>query len=237
MGDALSDVKATGRGDDDIDGGPGNDEAVGDALSGTYKRDRSDPPGSARATAGGLQTQVRAVGFGKDVINGLLGTDLVVGDAAVHGVGTAMCGGNDRLNGETNARKGPNVSGLGKRIELIIGDCLATGGDALGASKDRKINGGGDNDVLVGDNFASGLAQGSGSDPNMLGGTGNDKVFGDHFDKSGSRSGGGKDNARGGAGSDKLEGGPKKDKCSGGPGKDKAVTKGTHKCEKTTSVP
>ena len=222
VGDAYSPVGAQGSGNDDISGGPGSDELIGDALVGTYLADGSGD----------------AQGSGDDEINGLLDTDLVVGDAAVHGSGTATCsGGSDKLNGETN-NAGIDFVGLGSDIELVVGDCLSTRGNATGAAPDSPIiNGGDGDDILVGDNFAGGTASGSGSEENMLGGDGDDVVFGDHHPSASSRSGGGKDEPRGGDGNDQLEGGPAKDKCAGGDGKDKFVTKGTQKCEQTTGDP
>jgi Ca2+-binding RTX toxin-like protein len=222
VGDAYSPVGASGSGNDDISGGPGNDELVGDALVGNYRRNGS---GDAR-------------GSGNDEINGLPGTDLVVGDAAVHGFGTAECIGNDKLNGEGNRRGGRNVSGLGKAIELIVGDCYSSKGSALGAGSDRPIiNGGDGRDVLVGDNYAPGQAKGGGDERNMLGGNGNDLVYGDHHPVSGDRSGGGRDQPRGGDGNDKLFGGPSRDKCSGGSGNDKFAQRGRESCEQTTGAP
>jgi Ca2+-binding RTX toxin-like protein len=222
VGDAASPAGAVGSGNDDISGGPGNDELVGDALVGSYA---ANGFGDARGT-------------GNDEINGLPGTDLVVGDAAVHGAGTAECGGSDKLNGELNQAGGPNVSGLGSGIELIVGDCYSTGGDAIGAANDSPIiNGGDGEDVLVGDNYAAGRASGNGSDQNMLGGDGNDQVFGDHHPTAADESGGGKDEPRGGDGNDQLEGGPSKDKCSGGDGRDRFTEKGSDACEVTTGAP
>ena len=222
VGDAFSPLGATGSGRDDISGGPGNDELVGDALVGTYLADGS---GNSRGT-------------GDDEINGLPGTDLVVGDAAVHGAGTAECGGSDKLNGETNVEGGPDVSGLGSARELVVGDCFSSGGDAVGAANDAPIiNGGGGTDVLVGDNYAAGQATGTGSEGNMLGGDGDDEVFGDHHPRAQSESGGGRDETRGGDGSDTLEGGPARDTCSGGDGRDDFDTKGSDACETTTGDP
>jgi hypothetical protein len=80
-------------GNDDLSAGPGNDEAAGDALVDSYL------PGAAPGAG--------AAGSGNDEINGLLGTDLIVGGAAVHGNGTANCGGgSDKLNGEPNDPSG-----------------------------------------------------------------------------------------------------------------------------------
>jgi Ca2+-binding RTX toxin-like protein len=222
VGDAASPAGASGTGDDDISGGPGNDELVGDALVGTYV---DNGYGDARGT-------------GDDEINGLPGTDLIVGDAAVHGAGTAECGGSDKLNGELNHAGGPDVSGLGSGIELVVGDCYSSSGNATGAANDSPIiNGGDGEDVLVGDNYARGQSTGSGSDRNMLGGNGDDVLFGDHHPVASQSSGGGRDEPRGGDGDDRLEGGPSKDKCSGGDGRDRFVTKGEGSCEETTGAP
>jgi Ca2+-binding RTX toxin-like protein len=223
VGDAYSPVGAEGSGKDDISGGPGSDLLVGDALVGNHFAN-----GSGDAT-----------GSGDDEINGLPDTDLVVGDAAVFGNGTARCsGGSDKLNGELN-NDGINFAGLGGSVELVVGDCFSTGGDAIGATSDSPIiNGGDGEDVLVGDNFApNGKATGRGNDLNMLGGDGDDKVYGDHHPSADATLGGGKDEPRGGDGNDTLEGGPKNDKCSGGDGRDDFVTKGTEKCEETTGAP
>ena len=97
--------------------------------------------------------------------------------------------------------------------------------------------GGDDEDVLVGDSFAAGLAKGKGSDRNILGARGNDEVFGDDHPKSGRRRGGGKDFVRGGKGKDRLEGGPGKDHCQGGPKRDRFKRKGPQRCESTAGDP
>ena len=165
----------------------------------------------------------------------------MVGDAAVFGPGLADCSnaGSDKLNGETNSKGGPNVSGFGNNTELLVGDCYSTEGSALGAAGDRPIiNGGDGDDVLVGDSYApKGEVSGNGSEGNMLGGGGNDAIFSDHHPGSAIVSGGGDDHPRGGKGNDKLEGGPADDLCSGGPGKDKFTKKGANACEDTTGDP
>ena len=151
----------------------------------------------------------------------------MVGDAAVHGTGDAECGGSDKLNGEPNGGGGPDVSPIKGNDRLLVGDCFSTKGSGLGAADDKPIiNGGDDEDVLVGDNYAADRATGGGDEGNMLGGNGNDTVYGDHHPRANDRSGGGKDEARGGDGNDTLVGGPKKDKCSGGGGNDKFDTNG-----------
>jgi Ca2+-binding RTX toxin-like protein len=228
VGDAYSDFGAVGTGNDRMTGGEGNDVEIGDALVGIY----NDPVSSPAAGA---------AGGGDDEINGYPDTDLVIGDAAVFGPGNADCAaaGSDKLNGETNAKDGDDVSGFGKTVELLVGDCYSTGGSALGAAGDRPIiNGGDGNDVLVGDSYApNGAATGTASEPNMLGGGGDDKIFSDHHPGSASTEGGGDDHPRGGKGDDTLEGGPASDLCSGGPGKDKFTKKGTNACEDTTGDP
>ena len=129
-----------------------------------------------------------------------------------------------------------DITGEGVGKELVIGDCRSTGGNAIGASTDRKLNGGDGDDIVVGDNGAAGLAKGNGKKDKLLGGADKDRLFGDHQKvKGGKRKGGGKaDKANGGDGNDRLEGGPKrKDKCIGGKGKDKA----NRSCEIIVSVP
>ncbi len=230
-----------GPGDDTIDGGAGADALFGDGPS------EADPGAGADRLEGGA---------GNDALNGGRGADTLVGDTGADALdggsdADALSGGDDpdtvsggdgadHLSGgagDDRLEGGPGDDTVGVPAPMMIGATLLPtepGNDVLSGGPgndalDPGVGGGGDRDVLVGDDGVDTVSYGVRSVPvtTTKDGIANDGQAGEADNIAGDveRIDGGlaNDAVGGGPGPDVLDGGPGADTLRGGPGADQLI--------------
>ena len=211
----------TNRELENIDGGSGADQLVGDQsgniLNGNAGNDTLNGGGSTDSLNGGAGDDTLAGGGANDALNGGDGSDTAdyasVGDEAGVQVnlatGVASGEGNDTLSGMENV----NGSSFGDAITGDSGNNVLNGrggDDAIqGGDGDDTINAGSGADVASG-GAGNDTIRGAGGNDTLRGNAGDDSVAGDA----------GADTVFGNNGDDALSGGAGKDLLKGGPGTD-----------------
>jgi len=190
---------------ENINGGSGNDELVGDKTG-----------------------NVLHGNGGNDLISGGAATDQLFGDAGDDtlrgGAGNDMIDGGEGVNTADYASAG--AGGVGVRVNLIKGVGTGEGNDTLkaiqnvkGSSFDDDINGDASDNVLNGAGGDDAISGNAGNDT-INGGAGADQMSGQTGDDK-IRGAGGNDAIQGGAGNDRIQGGNGRDTILGQRGNDR----------------
>jgi hypothetical protein len=151
---------------------------------------------------------------GTDVVAAEGGDDVIAAEHTRRNNGEDIyCGGggHDRITGNNKANTligGPGHDKVkaGPGNDLVVGDNANPEGSETGKTGRDHLNGAGDKDFVVGDNYASGNATGGSSDKDVFGLDGPDTVIGDSASTDGDASGGGHDRVAGADGDDLVVG-------------------------------
>ena len=189
-----------------ITGGPGNDSLNGTSAADTIL----GFDGNDTVSAGDGADFVDG-GNGNDLLDGGIGNDSLFGGA---GNDTLLAGfGSDRFDGG----EGLDIYRIaGTAVDAIAFDInLQTGTDTFGNTYFgiETVEGGSQNDTVVGNDTVSERLDGGGGNDSLSGGGGNDTLLG----------GIGNDRLSGGTGNDSLEGGSGDDTLDGGTGDDRLL--------------